>query len=323
MGRIFDIFEFFEIHNFYQSGQLLVSTCPVHDGDNFSAFNINIDESSDFYGIWFCNTKKCHESCGRDILALIQVLLSKNTKEKCSFKDVVVFLEKFCKNKKKPRRTQKIVKRTAREINKSHTREHIRKYLSIPAQEYIDRGFKEETINEFDVGLCSIAGSEMVNRVVFPVYDESDSFMVGCVGRTVTDHEFRWKNQKGFNVTNYLYNHGRAIDIITESSTVIVVEGQGGVLRLWESGIKNVVGLFGSRMSDTQEFLIQKMGVDNIIIITDNDKAGERCREDIRDRFEGQLNIYDIRSTKNDIEDMSIEEIQRTIKKEIEEIINE
>lgn len=323
MGRVFDFLDFFEVENYYQSGELLVSTCPVHEGDNFSAFNININESSEFYGIWFCNTKKCHESHGRDILALIQSLLSKKTGKKCTFRETVVFIESFCKNKRVVKKVKKIQPRNKIEVNKNNTKKHIRKFLSIPAQEYINRGFKESTLNEFDVGLCKLKTSEMYNRVVFPVYDYSGEYMVGCVGRSITDTDFRWKNQKGFNVRKFLYNHARALDTIVLTSTVIVVEGQGSVLRLWESGVKNVVGLFGSKMSDVQEFLIQKMNIDRIIVMTDNDKAGEKCREDINERFEGQLSVHNIRSTKNDMEDMSIEEIQKNIVPEIERIINE
>jgi 5S rRNA maturation endonuclease (ribonuclease M5) len=322
MERIFDLLDFFEVNNYYQSGELLVSTCPVHDGDNFSAFNININEDSEFYGIWFCNTKKCHECHGRDILSLIQALLSNKTNKKCSFRDMVLFVESFCKSKKKTKRIKKPMQKSVSTVNKKNTKDHIRKFLEIPSKEYINRGFKKETLDEFDVGLCTMPNSEMYNRVVFPVYNESGDLMVGCVGRS-TDDSFRWRNQKNFNIRNYLYNHSRALDTIAQTSTVVIVEGQGGVLRLWESGIKNAVGLFGSKLSDVQEFLLQKMNVDKLIIITDNDKAGERCREDIHDRLSYQFDIHDLRSTNNDIEDMSVEEIHKTIKPEIERIINE
>ena len=61
MKKIFDLFDFFGIHDYYESNNLLISSCPIHEGDNITAFNINIDEyNEEHYGKWFCNTKGCH-----------------------------------------------------------------------------------------------------------------------------------------------------------------------------------------------------------------------------------------------------------------------
>ena len=45
----------------YKSGDILVSNCPIHAGDNTTAFNINVNVDSEFCGKWFCNTKGCHK----------------------------------------------------------------------------------------------------------------------------------------------------------------------------------------------------------------------------------------------------------------------
>ena len=98
MKVISDIFDRFGISDIYESDSLLIGPCPVHDGDNHSAFNINIDETqSDHYGKWFCNTKLCHQNKpGGDIISLVWSLLEKQKGVEVSFPFVLDFCEKIC-----------------------------------------------------------------------------------------------------------------------------------------------------------------------------------------------------------------------------------
>lgn len=333
MKKIFDLFEYFDMHNYYESNNLLISHCPVHEGDNPTAFNINIDEENvDHFGRWFCNTKSCHEDKpGKDILSLVWMLMEKRSGSTIEFPAVINFCERFCSDvyideegidhfKLDPLDMLMKIKAKRNKLkNQSKiNRDTVRKRLIFPATYYIERGFSEEALNLFDVGICNNPKSQMYNRIVFPVYDENDEYMVGCTGRTICDDPRKWINQKGFNKSNFLYNYGKAIEHIHRTETIILVEGQGDVIRLWESGIFNAVGMFGSKVSDSQEFLIQKTGVSNIIVITDNDEAGNKCYQDIKNRLQYLFNIYKIDLTKNDIGDMSIEEINQTIKPKIQ-----
>lgn len=333
MRKIFELFEFFEIDEYYESNNLLVSKCPVHDGDNLSAFNINIDDSNEeHYGKWFCNTKSCHENKpGKDILSLVWMLLEKKNNKEMKFPEVIKFCKNFCSDIAIDESNvsirshdvlDKLLRINARKISKNNTlrinRDTVRSRLIFPAKFYIDRGFTEDALNEFDVGLCINPKSQMHNRVVFPVYDENDEFMIGCTGRTTCNDNRKWINQKGFNKSNFLYNYGKAIEHIRTKDTIILVEGQGDVIRLWEADIKNAVGMFGSKISDSQEFLIQKTGVSNIIVITDNDDAGNHCYNDILERFKYLFNIRKIDLLKNDVGDMTVQEINDTIKNQIE-----
>ena len=76
--------------------------------------------------------------------------------------------------------------------------------------------------------------------------------------------------------------------------------------------------MFGSKISDSQEFLIQKTGVSNIVIMADNDDAGNICTKDVTERLKYLFNIYTVKLPKNDIGDMSIDEINNIIKPQIE-----
>lgn len=333
MKKIFDLFEFFGIDEYYESNNLLISRCPIHEGDNQTAFNINIDEDNEeHYGKWFCNTKGCHnDKPGKDIISLVWMLLEKKEDGEVKFPDVIKFCKNFCADVKIDEdnvntikndvfdkliklQSKKVIKQNISKIN----RESVRSRLQFPATFYIERGFSEKALNEFDIGLCMNPKSQMYQRVVFPVYDENDEFMVGCTGRTVSNNPRKWINQKGFNKSNYLYNYGKAIEHIRRAETIILVEGQGDVIRLWEAGIYNAVGMFGSKISDSQEFLIQKTGVSNIVVMADNDDAGNACAKDIVERLKYLFNIYTVKLPKNDIGDMSIEEINTIIKPQIE-----
>lgn len=333
MKKIFEIFEFFGIDEYYESNNLIISKCPIHEGDNQTAFNINIDEyNEDHYGKWFCNTKSCHnEKPGKDILSLIWMLLEKKHNKSIKFPEVIKFCKNFCSdvnidessiNIQKNDPLDKILKLESKKINKSNTskinRETVRKYLKFPAEFYIKRGFSEDVLNLFDIGLCTNPKSQMYNRIVFPVYDEQDKFMIGCTGRTISNDPRKWINQKGFNKSNFLYNYGKAIDHIKRTETIILVEGQGDVIRLWEAGIYNAVGIFGSKVSDSQEFLIQKTGVANIVIMTDNDDAGHACAKDVEDRLQYLFNIQKVNIPAKDIGDMTIQEINSSIKPQIQ-----
>jgi 5S rRNA maturation endonuclease (ribonuclease M5) len=333
MKKIFDILEFFEINDYYESNNLLISSCPIHEGDNLTAFNINVDQDNEeHYGKWFCNTKGCHnDKPGKDIISLIWMLLEKKYDKDVTFPEVIKFCNTLCSDvhihdiayssyqQDAIDKLLKIDSKKDKQKNESKiTRDMVRSRLSFPAQFYIDRGFSSDVLDAFDIGLCMNPKSQMYKRIVFPVYDENNKFMIGCTGRTICGDPRKWINQKGFNKSNFLYNYGKAMEHIQRTETIILVEGQGDVIRLWESGIYNAVGMFGSKISDSQEFLIQKTGVSNIVIATDNDDAGKSCAKDIVDRLKYLFNIYTLKVTKHDIGDMSTEEINNIIKPQIQ-----
>lgn len=326
LARISDLLDYFDV-DYSDVGPILVGPCPIHDGDNESAWNINVDENSRYYGLWFCNTKHCHKIKGHDIISFTNLLLDKSLNKKHSFREVMNFLEKFTKGVQAKSFSYSkdayldLLEKTRTVKKTKFTKHHVRSRLKIPSQYYVNRGYNPKVLDEFDIGLCVDPQSQFYNRVVFPVYDEDDQYLVGCVGRTIGKIDPKWINKKGFNKANHLYNYGKAIKYIEKTGTVILVEGQGDVLRLWESGIKNCVGIFGSHLSDSQEFLLQRTGATNIVILTDNDDAGNVCRSEIRDRLRNFFNIIDLVPDKKDVGEMTLEEINEKIKPKLEGLI--
>ena len=322
MSKIFEIFDYFEICDYFTTDSMIIGRCPIHDGDNTQAFNINIDPDSEYYGAWFCNTKHCHNE-GNDIIALIGTLLSAKSNKEFSFREVLRFANNFTKNvdidfsastAKQDVLSSILEKNSKAKIKGQFTREQVRSRLVIPCEYYLKRGFSSEVLDYFDIGTCEDPKSEMYKRAVFPIYDENDEYMVSCVGRTISNDQRKWINKKGFNKSGFLYNYGKAIKEIDSSSTIILVEGQGDVIRLHEAGIRNAVGIFGSHLSDSQVFLLQKSGALNIVIMTDNDDAGNKCREEMKEKLSYSFNIFDVVTPTNDIGDMSVAQINELIK---------
>jgi DNA primase len=157
----------------------------------------------------------------------------------------------------------------------------------------------------------------MFNRAVVPVYDETSQY-VGCVGRATDENtKPKWFNSKGFKKSFFLYGLWVTKPHIQKSSTIVLVEGQGDVWRLYESGIKNCAGIFGSDLSEDQLINLEELGVMNIVILTDNDEAGQKASKGIIEKGGRRFNYFTPQLSKKDIGDMSIEEINNELKPQI------
>ncbi len=285
----------------------------MHGGDNPTAFNMNGDVTDPYCGRWFCNTHKCHETYGGDLIGFI-----KGAMEGSPFPKVLEVAEAFCDDDSVDFVSDvynEVVLKTLPEKPKGLSKEEVRKRLIIPPQFYLDRKFSAQTLDKFDVGLCVTPGTLMYNRVVFPVYDPSGKVMIGSVGRTVVNDPQKWKNQKGFRKSEHLYNYHNALQRICQTGDIILVEGQGDVLRIWQSGFENVVGIFGSKLHDTQELLLQKTGAMRVITFFDNDEAGQKCREDCDQKLSGLFEVKHIIPDLKDAGEMEEDEVKRFLEK--------
>jgi 5S rRNA maturation endonuclease (ribonuclease M5) len=223
------------------------------------------------------------------------------------------------------------------------TRGHIIKSIQIPAQYYLDRNYSEETLKKYDVGLCTNPRKPMHNRVVVPVYDNEYKYMVGCSGRSIfekcnkcshyhnpkescpsDDKKWlysKWKHSSDFKSQNYLYNFWFAKDHIYETGLAIIVESPGNVWRLEENGIHNSVAMFGSSLSDRQKILLDSSGAMTLILLTDNDEAGQKAAEQIKKKCQNTYRIFNPTISKNDVADMTSEEIKKEIKEYIQRVV--
>jgi len=237
---------------------------------------------------------------------------------------------------------EKINNHESKEEKPVLTKDIVKANLKIPAEFYIDRGYSVDVLCKYDIGLCYKPNKEMSNRVVAPIYDITGEFVVGCSGRSIFDrckkckyyHNIddscpdqyesykysKWKHSSGFKSQNHLYNLWYSKDFIKETHIAIIVESPGNVWRLEENGIHNSVAIFGSSMSDKQKLLLDSSGAMKLVILTDNDEAGKKAAENIKDKCHKTYQIYIPQISKNDVGEMTHEEIKTEIISYIESI---
>tara|TARA_R100000008_G_scaffold15804_1_gene7751 strand:+ start:2887 stop:3945 length:1059 start_codon:yes stop_codon:yes gene_type:complete len=330
--NIVSIFEDFgiEVNDF---DDYISCACPIHEGDNPNAFTMTTDCDHPYFGMWKCWTQGCEEENVNTPIGLIRVLLSKAKDEDVTFDDTISYCMNLVEtnfeslNKEASSTSFNTVSRIEKSLQKRNrnkesgiNRSHVRNSLERPAQYYINRGYSKEVLDQFDVGVCTDNRKQMRGRVVAPVYDDDFEFMVGCVGR-VTHENYngrKWVNSRRFYAGAWLYGYWLSQEHIRKKRSAILVEGQGDVWRLWEAGIKNVVGMFGSSLTDTQIRILETSGAFTLILITDNDKAGEKAKASIKKKCERNFNIVEVDLSTKDVGEMSVEQINKELKPKLE-----
>jgi len=302
-------------------GDNIYSTCPVHESsDNPRAFSFSIEK-----GIWKCWTRDCQHQYRNDIFGLIRGALSKRQGEDVGFSKAL----KWACNLLDVKRTTtpaplqdysdeftKLVNIFSdEEINKKSFTPVDLGELSYPSKYFINRGFKEETLNHFGVGDCNTPTSKMYDRAVIPIHDEDGKNIIGMIGRTIKEYKSPkfLIYPKGFNKCDVFYNYHRAIEHVNQTGTLFLVEGQGDVWRLYEAGIYNAMSLFGKTLSREQENKLHKMPLTHIIVLTDNDQAGRESKTQLQRQLNRMYKLTFPKLVAKDIGDMSIDQIKEKI----------
>ena len=333
--KMTDLFDFFGVRYFEQYDRI-TSVCPIHEGaDNPQAFTVTTTRDQ-YFGYWRCWTHGCERKFVPTPIGLIRGLLTAQKGEEIAFSEAVDFALNFTSSSKeeleeegKNFKLEKFIElseKVYQSVSKpkySISRNLVRESLSRPVEYYVNRGYDEKTLDVFDIGICTDQKKQMKNRIVAPVYDDDHKFMIGCVGRVPheTSNGNKWINSKHFNSGAYLYGYWLAKDRIRETRTAILVEGQGDVWRLYEAGIRNSVGMFGSSLSDGQSRILETSGALNLVVLADNDEAGEKARQSVIQKCDRLFHIVCPTFSKEDIGEMSVLEIEEEIKPQLEGMI--
>lgn len=174
-------------------------------------------------------------------------------------------------------------------------------------QYWKDRGFTDETLDEFGIGFCD--GSKpahvpdadlaqvgilnekgnltMYRRSTIPLHDRNGA-IIGWAGRTLEDDNkakyINISNTILFNKSTHLFNLHRASRHIKSAQEVWIVEGYADVMAAWQCGVKNVVGLCGTALTESHVNQLRRfngdtplrivLALDNEIIKTTDDEEG-------------------------------------------------
>lgn len=192
------------------------------------------------------------------------------------------------------------------------TREKYLKSFTQSPEYFVKRGFSREVLNEFDVRMYPLPGRTFSGRCIVPLYDQVVRHVVGISARTIYDTQPRWIFSDNFPASTSLYGLHKSEQLIRQTHTVILVESPGNVWRLWESGICNVVGIWGVNLGTAKTYLLDKMGVMKVVLSLDNDEAGRAATVKIQNELRGIYNTVNKPPPEgvNDIADMSVEDVK-------------
>lgn len=339
LGFLPDLLKHFNVDSTEYSN-MYAGCCPIHDGDNISAFNIYKNT-----GRWYCRSHGCHEVFRSTLIGLVRGLLSNQkhnwrhvSDKTVSFEVTMRFIKKFLANREdlQPvQRTKSVTYNIPPSVELDLSIGDFMSQVECPPQYYLKRGFSREVLEYFKVGLFKKYNHPAHNRILVPILSNNNKKVIGYTGRSIYDkcyvcggyHEIgnkcadpktnpwafqKWKHNKGFRKTDYLYNFWNSQTFIEDFKEIIIVEGPSDVWKLQESQIYNSVGIFGSSLSYKQKELINSLDVPNIKVITDNDEAGHKCYKKIVEQLPSH-SIVKLTPPRNDLGDMTKEEIRKLI----------
>lgn len=182
---------------------------------------------------------------------------------------------------------------------------------------YLKRGISVETLKKFQVGMAH--GGKLRMRLVAPIYEKTGK-IYGFWGR--------WHQEKPPNDTTpkykiigpkseFIYPWHLSSEFIKESKHVILVEGPSDVLWCWENGIKNVLCLFGVKISAPMLKYLISISPVKIIIATNNEPDNNNIGNNAADKIQKTLlkyfdenNVKIHLPSKKDLNDLTQEELK-------------
>lgn len=265
-------------------------SCPVHRGDNKTAFRFNKETRT-----WVCFTHKCHETTGNDIIGLIKAITGKD------FIDSVNYLKflmgdtndiDYIESKRKREISNFIQSYDTIVLkHKSVNENSLNKFKILRTGYFIRRGFKASTLDYFEIG-GGWVDSQGISREIIPIRDHN-GVLVAYSLRDIRDNsndDFKYILTPGFDKQNCLYNLDKA-QKYGDTLPIIVVEGFKSVWRLYEYGIKNVVATIGAGITEGQQMLLCRYALNGIVMMSDNDKAGVDATIKACDSLNGKLEV--------------------------------
>ena len=340
--RLDDLINHFGLNLTYSHSQYR-GCCPFHKGDNTTAFVILNN------GTWRCFTRHCEEIYIGTAIGFVRACLSIG-KTKVSIGETLDFIKHYLSHNlesvkvdvEEAEKRQFIQAWTGQDVRGTQlTKKQVRQELVIPATYYLNRGYSPHILNKFDVGLCVDQTKEMFNRVVVPIYDEREEYLLACTGRNpyekcpkcdkyhnpdnncpqiYSKQYAKWVHSTGCRTGQYLYNYWNAKEHIRDSGVAIITEGPGEVWRLEESGIFNSVSIFGTELSNEQILMLSKAGTLSLVVLTNNDKAGFEAAKRIQSKCSRLFRLYFPTISANDIGSLNIDEVTRDVRPFLDEI---
>lgn len=320
-----------------RAGKMVVGRCPIHNGDNPTAFNFYHD-GDEVAGIWFCRTHHCEQKYKKTLFGLVKAIKNLEWKESvdwvlnfCGYSsiDAVACDDSLANQQKYVNTFKKLNIAPKIDLSNTWSREQVRSWMKVPSPYYLKRGYTPEILERYDVGFFP-----KVNRSIVPIYDDSHARIVGFTERTAYDKHScgyyhdkaspcpkthqdiqdcgKWKNVS-FSSNSVLYNYWFAKNYIMEGGVVGLVEGPGDVWKLEQNGIKNSVAMFGVDLTDEQRVILDRSGALSVVVMLDNDEAGIKGAMEIKRKLGRLYRLYFPKIQAHDVGDLHKDMITQDI----------
>lgn len=295
------------------NGQIRGS-CPIHKGDNVTSFSLFPDNN------WSCFSHKCCDNKRQDLFSLVTKTRGVNFKEAASFLAMLAGVPLDYADAADPTlihahendswARHAYGKELYRKVGDSIEIEPatVRLFIQQRTDFLIQRGFTNDTLNDFEIGHCTnwkptpnYAGEE---RVTFPVLWE-DRY-VGLQGRCIVGsgkqkdypsnywpRDKKYDNMADFIKTRFLYNYHRAVKYAALTGRIIITEGITDTMMLHQIGFRDVVCVFGSTIS-TEQIKYLCHGIWDIYVFFDTDDAGNKGFNKFLEEAGSLFNIFRI-----------------------------
>lgn len=256
--------------DFKYFGDYIRCACPIHNGDNPTAFVIN----EDF--LWSCHTGGCGAG---DVFTFIEQMEDLDFPK--AVKKVAEILEIDIENliiaeRKNDylKEVEKFLKYIKSKKEKKTLNEYVPKAELTQVRSF--RNFDEKTLQKFElkyakeIELDKKDGGtfKLYERLVIPIYVNEVQIGVSIRKIRAKDNPKWFHAPHTMETGNILYN----IDNCKNDSEIIVCEGMFDVWSWYEAGF-NAVCTFGAHLSEEQYRMLLRTGK-NIIWCYDGDNAG-------------------------------------------------
>lgn len=281
--------------------ELVRGPCPVHGGDNPTAFTLRADA-------WFCQTNGCHRLYGHTLKGLVVALCHRYAHPAVRptdrhghpfFGEARAWLYR---NERKLRLefAQWESKRTTRSGGGrsappfSCSREAVLDSLLIP-DDYFQtvRGFSADVLRQHLIGR-PVRGTGVFSRfsghTIVPLFDLDGPVgaakCVGFMARNHTDpHMWKWRKSRDLPPEHALFGYRGACQAnLRGGARLLLVEGVPDALKCIEAGYPAVAAL-GSNLSNEQVDRLSRLRLREVVVVAHNDESGGKFADQVRDKM--------------------------------------
>ncbi len=255
-------------------GRRLFGCCPVHGGDNPTAFVIDLPRQ-----VWYCFSR-C--GAGGDVVDLVRCM------DQVGYTEAAIELARIAGTGPMWMPTE-TAPQHRRKPSRQSFRPFVRRLDLDPHVELFEtKGIRPETAMAFEAGQWHHRG--FLHGCVGVRLHDPHGHPLGYAGRRLdpaaAERYGKWKVPRGLPKATVLFNHHRVKHRLP--SGVFVVECPWGVMRLTQVGIP-AVALLGTALNPTQRELLAVAR--RVVLMMDGDAAGYAAAERIRAALAKQVEV--------------------------------